>query len=177
MKHYIASNIHYVRKLKRLSQLEMGELLEVTQASQSAYEREKALPPLEYLIKLCSLYEIGLDNFVYKDLSKLDESEWKLVEVVSPKDKITEISGFKALLLEKENYIAHLKETNNLLKTLVEESKFVSQISDMNLKMEVLEERLTIVLEALSKAKLLKNMQGLQVLIKNMEHKKLDQKK
>jgi transcriptional regulator with XRE-family HTH domain len=176
MSFVIAENIRYLRKLKRLSQLELGDLLEVTQASQSAYEREKAVPPVEYLSNLCKMYDICLDNFVHKELRGMNESEWNLYGIINQQDTITEVGGFKAIISEKDKRIHHLENTNLLLQKLVETSEPSVKISELEHKTEAIEQHINIILQALTKAKLLKNLEGLEELIADLERVKLTKK-
>ena len=174
MNNYIADNIKYLRKVKRLSQLELGELLNVTQASQSAYERKKAVPPVEYLSKLCVTYKICLDNFVHKELWKFNESEWSSYGTKNAQEGITEVSGFKALILEKDKQIKQLQNMNVLLHEILGTDKPSDKVFKLEHKTEALEEKVNLILNALSKAKLMKNLEGLEKFIQDLERSKLE---
>ena len=175
MDNYIAVNIKYLRKVKRLSQLELGEILNVTQASQSAYERKKAVPPVEYLSKLCGNYKICLDNFVHKELWKFNESEWNSYQTNTTHEGITEVSGFKAVISEKDKRINQLEDMNVLLHDILETDKPSEIISELECKTEALEQKVSLILNALAKAKLIKNLEGLEEYIQDLERSKLEQ--
>ncbi|WP_340067038.1 helix-turn-helix transcriptional regulator [Ascidiimonas aurantiaca] len=176
MNHTIAENIKYLRKLHRLSQLEFGSLMEVTQATQSSYEREKAVPPVEYLSQLCNTYEICLDNLVNRPLWKIDRKEWSVLETSQVEEALTDVNSFKAILAEKERRITHLENTNKLLHNLLEGADPSVKVNDLELKVSELEHSIEIMLQALARAKLLKNIEGLEGHIRNIEQKKLDRK-
>jgi transcriptional regulator with XRE-family HTH domain len=173
MNYFIADNIKYLRKVKRLSQIELGELLNVTQASQSAYERKRAVPPVEYLSKLCETFHICLDNMVHKELWKMNESEWNVYGEANQHEAVTEASAFKAIISEKDKRIHHLENTNALLQKMVEGEAPAGKISELEDKTDGLEEKVNIILKALAKAKLLKNLEGLEEFIEDLERTKL----
>ena len=61
MKNNIGDKIKKLRLEKNLSQVELSEKLNITQASLSAYERKTKLPSLDVLIKICNFFETSLD--------------------------------------------------------------------------------------------------------------------
>lgn len=75
MKNFISLNIKFLRSKENMDQQMLGEVIGVTRDVVSSYEREKAVPKLETLQLICSHFEISLDDFINKDLSKVQKVE------------------------------------------------------------------------------------------------------
>lgn len=67
---YLSQNIRYLRKKVQYSQTELGQRANKTKEVISTYERGVTTPPLEVLISLCKLFEVSLDDMVFRDLEK-----------------------------------------------------------------------------------------------------------
>lgn len=65
-----AENILYLRKRQGLSQMDIGQLLKVTQKCVSKYEKGERAVDIEKLIKLADFFGVTLDQLVRQDLSK-----------------------------------------------------------------------------------------------------------
>lgn len=68
----IASNIRYLRELKKRSQEQLADDLKITRARLGAYEEGRNEPPLEMLIRLSEHFHISLDALIKGDLRKTD---------------------------------------------------------------------------------------------------------
>ncbi|MGE5944089.1 MAG: helix-turn-helix transcriptional regulator [Flavobacteriales bacterium] len=75
MKNYVSINIIYIRKINYLSQEELGIKIGTTSHSVSAYEREKTLPGIDTVQKLCNEFNISIDDFINRDLSQLPKAQ------------------------------------------------------------------------------------------------------
>lgn len=62
----IANNLIYYRKKAGLTQLELAIKLNYSDKTISKWERKESLPDLHTLYELCSLYDITLNDLVYK---------------------------------------------------------------------------------------------------------------
>lgn len=71
MKNFISINISYLVNKTRLSKDEFGEMFNLGKGSIGNYILEKAIPKLETIQKICSHFEISIDDFVNKDISNL----------------------------------------------------------------------------------------------------------
>lgn len=58
---HLGAKLQLLRKQKGLKQVEIAQLLGVSQASYSAWEKDKSYPTLEYLVKLSQVYETSID--------------------------------------------------------------------------------------------------------------------
>ena len=65
-----AENILYLRKRHGLSQMDIGQLLKVTQKCVSKYEKGESAVDVEKLMKLADFFGVTLDQLVKQDLSK-----------------------------------------------------------------------------------------------------------
>lgn len=66
---YIGKNIKHLRKEKKLTQEQVGEIIGVKKAAVSTYEIGKNFPTVEGLIKIADFFEVNLDALFYSDLT------------------------------------------------------------------------------------------------------------
>lgn len=66
----IIINIIYIREYSRYNQKDFANLFSITQTTLSNYERGKSEPSLTFVINVCKHFDLSLDDFVYKNLSK-----------------------------------------------------------------------------------------------------------
>jgi len=66
----LAVNISHLRKLKKLTQEQLADELEIKKSRLGAYEENRSEPPLDLLIKLSDYFHLPIDILVKKDLSK-----------------------------------------------------------------------------------------------------------
>ena len=67
---YIAQNIRYLRKLKKLNQEELGAQLNKTKGAVSSYEKNASYPSVETLVVLAEFFELSIDDLLLTDLSE-----------------------------------------------------------------------------------------------------------
>ncbi len=67
---FIAKNIKFLRGLMGLSQIEFAEKVALNRGNITCYERDIAKPPIDVLIRISIFFDIDLDSFIRKDLSK-----------------------------------------------------------------------------------------------------------
>jgi transcriptional regulator with XRE-family HTH domain len=113
MENFIAKNIKFLRSLKKLSQEELSEELNITRAQVSTYERESSAPSIPIMLKLSKYFEIPIDILIKNDISKagttsfielrnqrvlfpitVDEDNENLIEVVPVKASAGYLSGY-----------------------------------------------------------------------------------
>ena len=70
----ISFNIRRLRELKKLSQENLADELQITRARLGAYEEGRSAPPIEILIKLSEYFRISLDLLLKTDLRKTDSA-------------------------------------------------------------------------------------------------------
>lgn len=104
---HLGLNIKYLRKAKKISQDDLGELLGVSRSQISAYESENSEPPISKLIKLADYFKVNIQDLLFTDLSK-EAPKFKEPEVpYSQQDEDTMIAELndqlrkRVLVLEK----------------------------------------------------------------------------
>ena len=83
---YLAKNLFYLRKMRRLTLEEMADMLSLSgKSSYKAYEENRALPDIHKLMKLASFFDVAVADIVYQDLENQKDKntsvERKLFEV------------------------------------------------------------------------------------------------
>ena len=73
----VNKNLKFLRTKQGWTQKQLGEKLGVKQASIGAYEEERATPPLSSLIELTKLFNVELEAFINRDLSRDSEKKIK----------------------------------------------------------------------------------------------------
>ncbi len=68
----IAKNISVLRALKKLSQTQLADELEISRSRLGSYEESRAEPPYDLLIKIADHFHIAIDALVRGDLAKTD---------------------------------------------------------------------------------------------------------
>ncbi len=75
------TNLSKYRKLRRLKQSDLANLLDLPLSTYRSYEYEKVEPPLKVLYKLSDIYKVSIDELVNNPI-KADE-EIKLIKIKS----------------------------------------------------------------------------------------------
>ena len=73
--------IRQLRKMKKISQTALGELLHVSQSAVASWECETRTPDLETLILLSQFFEVSIDTILGNDF---DESGTSLFQSAAP---------------------------------------------------------------------------------------------
>jgi transcriptional regulator with XRE-family HTH domain len=68
----IAKNISVLRALKKLSQTQLADELDISRSRLGSYEEGRAEPPYDLLIKIADHFHIAIDALVRGDLAKTD---------------------------------------------------------------------------------------------------------
>lgn len=109
MKNYISINISYIRHRERLERKDIASANGLTTSAIGTYETGKSVPNIYFIQKFCKDYNINIDDFINKDLSKLKHAEQSSDMVKAPhhiKDKKT--------IAMYEGIIEHYREMLNL---------------------------------------------------------------
>lgn len=67
---YISKNLKYLRVSKKINQEEVGNILGKKKAVVSQYERGSTLPPIDVLIQMTQLFEVSLDDLIFRNIEK-----------------------------------------------------------------------------------------------------------
>ena len=112
----IAENLIELRKLNKLTQLELAEKLNYSDKAISKWERGESLPDVEILCQIADLYGVSLDYLVTKDHEEAT-LEYKISKERANVNKtiITWLSVFSAVLLVVLSYFLVLTITKHNL--------------------------------------------------------------
>lgn len=67
-------NISYLRNLKKLSQQDVADALDIGRSRLGSYEENRSEPSIEMLIALSEYFMISIDDLIKKDLRALDQN-------------------------------------------------------------------------------------------------------
>lgn len=91
------NKLREIRKNKKLTQVEVGKILGMTQSTYQTYENDRAVPSIDNLIKLADYYHVSLDYLVGRvwrdEIGYLTPEQRECVEDIK---RLTEINLFKA---------------------------------------------------------------------------------
>ena len=108
MKIYISENIDYLIRKSRFSQKEFGDLFDLKPNVVSQYVKNISYPKIETIQKVCSYFEITIDDFINRSLEEkiktLNEPGTKYEINLKEDNKI--ISLLENALKDKDNIIA-----------------------------------------------------------------------
>jgi transcriptional regulator with XRE-family HTH domain len=82
----VNKNLKFLRSRQGLTQKQFAEKLGLKQSAIGAYEEERATPPLACLLEISDMFKISMDNLTRRDLSKLQEKEWKAQQLARGKE-------------------------------------------------------------------------------------------
>lgn len=116
---FIGSRLKQLRKERKMTQTELGNMLNVTKVSICCYEKNVRVPSLETLEDLSNIFGVSCDYFLGKDISVVkDDSE------------------DYALFVSKEEYefLKQIKMNKHLYSKIIEDPKRMVDLIDMKLK-------------------------------------------
>ena len=65
-KNHISLNIKYLRNKIDYTQAQLGNHLGISDSQVTNYEKGKSSPPLDSVLKMCELFDVSLEPFVFK---------------------------------------------------------------------------------------------------------------
>jgi len=119
MKNYISKNIEYLVKKSNCSQNDFGQLFNLGPGIVNSYITKNVIPKIDTIQKICTHYEILIDDFINSDLSEKPYGirDGKLLITKEPdKEDYSPISPryveqLEKALKDKERIIAALEES------------------------------------------------------------------
>jgi transcriptional regulator with XRE-family HTH domain len=121
----ISENLKKIRSVKKLSQLDLAEILEIGRHNIGAYEEGRATPKTETLIKIANIFSIELEKVLTKNLTVNDILGFDLDDANPSETKknsnqvlvnITDIDMVIRKITEMEKELKDLKKTLRKLK-------------------------------------------------------------
>jgi len=76
----LSNNLKTLRRLRKRTQGEVASAINVPRPTYSGYENNVSYPSIEILIRISKYYSVSIDILLKTDLSKLRDSEVKLIE-------------------------------------------------------------------------------------------------
>ena len=99
---HLSQNIKHLRKSRKLNQTELGEAVGKSFTVIGTYEAGKSQPPLDTIIALANYFEVNLDDFVFRDLSKEDPKPFEKKETTVNEQLLIEMLHKRVRTLEAE---------------------------------------------------------------------------
>ena len=103
---YLHLNIKYFRQKMGISQVKLSEMLGKASTMASSYESRKTTPPLDVILEMCTLFEVGLEDFVFKNIKEEGytptEKKEDVKDEMTRMQKMIDLMEFKINLYEKE---------------------------------------------------------------------------
>lgn len=138
MENFISSNIQYLLNNKKVTQDNFGGLFGLGKGVINQYLLKKSTPKIETIQRICKHYEILIDDFVNKDLSKEQFTySFHIDSIGNSNRKTYGIRKGKLLYAnepEDENEFISPRYVESLEKTIQDKEKII----------EMLEEKLNI---------------------------------
>ena len=111
---FIGSRLRELRENKKLTQAELGKLLNVTKVSICCYEKNVRVPSVETLEDLSNIFGVSTDYFLGKDVSIVAEGTTEYSMFVSKE----EYDFFKQIKLNKELYNKIIKDPKRMVELI-----------------------------------------------------------
>ena len=121
IKNYLAGNIQYLRKEKRLSQQKLASELGLTRSKIASYENEKAEPSTTKLAEIARYFDVSLNQLIEENLKLIPDTQ-----VLASNTNIQdEISGF---LEDRDEIIFRFEKKSNNFRKITEGLKAFHQL-------------------------------------------------
>lgn len=111
---FIGSRLRDLRKEKKMTQSELGNLLNVTKVSICCYEKNVRIPSVETLEDLSNIFNVSTDYFLGRDVSLVGEEDNNYSVYVSKE----EIDFFRQLRLNKDLFEKIIKDPKRMIELI-----------------------------------------------------------
>lgn len=74
MKNYISENLLYLVNKLKCSQDDFGKMFDLNRGNINQYVKEKTQPKIETIQKICSHFDITIDDFINRKLEEVDKN-------------------------------------------------------------------------------------------------------
>jgi transcriptional regulator with XRE-family HTH domain len=127
----IAKNISVLRALKKLSQMQLSDALDISRARLGSYEEGRAEPSYDLLIKIADFFHVPIDGLIRADFAKTDPNSLL---------KIGQNRILFPILINKENHdmveVVPLKAIAGYLNGYAD-PEFIQDLPIMNLPFKI----------------------------------------
>ena len=126
--HVFSDNLKRLRKLERLTQRDISEILKTDRSAIANYERGARVPPLDILVSIAEHFNISLDYLILGKRSSENTSQSANQEIVN------ELMAENIALME--NHINITKENGSLNREVEILSNVISSLKTYNQLLE-----------------------------------------
>jgi transcriptional regulator with XRE-family HTH domain len=121
MENYISINIKHFLNYKKLTQDSFGEMFGLKKGVVNQYLLKKSNPKIETIQKICAHFEITIDDFINKDLSKGNiygnkQGQFLYTNEPNPEPYVISpnyVETLQKTIIDKEKIISMLEEKLN----------------------------------------------------------------
>jgi transcriptional regulator with XRE-family HTH domain len=130
--HIFSENLKRLRKLERLTQRDISEILKTDRSAIANYERGARVPPLDVLVTIAEHFNISLDYLILGKRASDGAGQTTNQEVVN------ELMAENMTLMENHTSISRENETLNkeveILSNVISSLKTYNQLLDRKIK-------------------------------------------
>ena len=116
---FLGQRLKTLRKENKLTQEELGKLINVTKVSICCYEKETRVPNLETLLELAKVFKVDINYFLGNDKY-----------VVAENDNAYGIN----IAREELEFIEEIRKDNNLYKRILSDPKRTAELIDLKMR-------------------------------------------
>ncbi len=144
--YFFGKNLRFLRKLKKMTLLDLSETLKISKSAISDYEIGKSMPGLDVVQKLSQYFETPIDILYNSDIPEL----YKKNGLNFTKGKATLLTDEKDLAFENEKYLFNIKLITQKLESTQLQIQMLKQLLDsreaenktLKINIKLLEEQL-----------------------------------
>ncbi len=130
---YLSLNIRHLRKLKKLTQLQLADEIGTNRTNIATWEKTLKNFSVDYLIAFSKYFDISIDDFILKDLSKEGYSDAdKVPDTLNEKSETYNLQNSKQSNLNTDTLLIDVQNLTEALKNI---SRSQSSMSELNLKL------------------------------------------
>lgn len=115
----LSRNIVFLRKNGKLTQLELGKMLNVSDKAISRWERGEALPDISNLVDISTLFSVSVDSLLKDNL----QQSFSLNKIVDDADEISTQEDKTIVLDMQEQEDSNKNQNNQILKNELDSNK------------------------------------------------------
>ena len=132
MENYISVNIQYLLNKGKVTQDNFGGLFGLGKGVINQYLLKKSNPKIETIQKICSHFEISIDDFVNKDLSLKPYAikEGQLLYAKEPIDDNPDIISTRYVESLEKELMAKTDRVETLEKIIIDKEKIIVMLED-----------------------------------------------
>lgn len=144
--YFFGNNLRFLRKSKKMTLVELSELVKISKSALSDYENGKFLPSLDIGQKLSVYFRVPIDKLYNSDISEKISNNFSSNWDVT----LSKIANIDELAFENEKYIFNIKLLSQKLESIQLQIQMLKQLLDsreaenktLKINIKLLEEQL-----------------------------------